>query len=70
MTGRRKNDRIIQELGAFSVIDIFISTRLMTSLIIQVDEFDPTIEDQRDDLLDAAAMCTYVEFCFAVTIHN
>ena len=29
----------------------------MTSLIIQVDEFDPTIEDQRDSLLDTAAMC-------------
>lgn len=54
---RRKNDRIIQELGGLLGYRHIYIHPSMTSLIIQVDEFDPTIEDQRDDLLDAAAMC-------------
>lgn len=53
---RSKADRILQQIpGLLAYRHLYIHVS-MRELITQMDEYDPTVEDQADDILDALAM--------------
>jgi hypothetical protein len=53
---RRKSDRIVQAVaGPLSYGHIYVH-KAHTTFITQMDDYDPQVRDQRDDMLDAFAM--------------